>query len=121
MLTDSCKEENGLKNLKDMEDFRYCKNPKCNLVYFSGTLTFSQKDLTVDVGLKENSKESTVCYCFDWNEEKIKKEILNTGKTTALEDIKEKMDTIGCTCEIKNPSGKCCLVDVAKVIEKLSK
>ncbi|MBA1438466.1 MAG: hypothetical protein FAF05_05715 [Epsilonproteobacteria bacterium] len=73
----------------------------------------------VVVGLKEGASPATVCYCFGWSKEKIRAELDATGKTSALEEIKAKMENLGCSCEVLNPSGGCCLGDVAKAIKEL--
>ncbi len=77
--------------------------------------------MNVIVGLKEGAKPATVCYCFEWTKEKIKAELEATGKTKALEDIKAKMENIGCSCKILNLSGGCCLGDVGKAIKEIQK
>lgn len=75
--------------------------------------------MSVVVGLKEGASPATTCYCFDWTKEKIRAQLQETGETNALEDIKAKMEDPGCSCEILNPSGGCCLGDVSKVIRDL--
>jgi len=60
-----------------------------------------------------------VCYCFEWTNSKIRRELESTGKTTALKDIKNKMNDLGCNCKVLNPSGKCCLGDVTHAIKVL--
>lgn len=106
-------------SLKSLESFFYCKTSSCDVVYFRDDIFLYQKDLKVTVGIKEGVKPANLCYCFGWTKEKIEDEIKHTGKTKALNDIKEKMKNIGCLCEIKNPSGSCCLGDVKKAINNL--
>ena len=60
-----------------------------------------------------------MCYCFGWSKEKIKEQLENNGETNALEDIKAKMEDPGCSCEVLNPSGGCCLGDVTKAIKEI--
>jgi len=103
-----------------LDGFYYCKTATCRTVYFRDETILTQDDLTVVVGLKEGAVPATVCYCFDWTKEKIKAELDETGDTTALEDIKAKMEKPGCSCEVLNPSGGCCLGDVGKAIKELS-
>ncbi len=111
----------GTKSRFDcLDGFYYCKTAACRVVYFRDEAVLTQDDLTVTVGLKEGAVPATVCYCFGWTKEKIKAELDETGATTALEDIKAKMENPGCSCEILNPSGGCCLGDVGKVIKALS-
>ena len=77
-----------------------------------------QEELKIGVGIKEGVKPHTLCYCFDWSREKIRQEIESKGSSLALDDIKEKMQSIGCSCEVKNPSGRCCLGDVSEAIKE---
>ncbi len=111
--------EDAKATLSSLEGFHYCKTHSCEVVYFRGEEILTQKDLTVTVGLKEAVSPATLCYCFDWTKEKIAEELRQTGKTSALEDIKAKMENPGCSCEILNPSGGCCLGDVTAAIKKL--
>ena len=108
------------KDLEDYEGFFYCTTPSCSTVYFQEDTLLTQKDLKVIVGLKEGAKPATVCYCFEWTKEKIEAQLKETGACNALEDIQNKMETIGCSCETMNPSGGCCLGDVGKVIKELN-
>lgn len=75
--------------------------------------------MSVVVGLKDGVTPAATCYCFDWTKEKIKAQLQETGKTNALEDIKTKMENPGCSCEILNPSGGCCLGDNTKAIKEI--
>lgn len=114
LLTDEAKAK-----LSCFDGFYYCKTPSCEVVYFRNDEILTQKDVSVVVGLKDGATPATTCYCFDWTKEKITKEIESDGNSSALEDIKHKMDTIGCSCEILNPSGGCCLSDVGKAIKEI--
>ena len=112
------KEETKLM-LTCLDGFYYCKIPLCKTIYFKEEKILTQKDVNVVVGLKDGATSATVCYCFGWTKQKIKEELLRTNKTTALDDIKEKMNTVGCSCEVLNPSGGCCLADTTQVIKEI--
>ena len=109
-----------LKELSSVKDFFYCQTSDCEVIYFKLNEIIKQEHLIKEVGLKEWANPKTVCYCFNWTKEKISDEVNKLGKTNAIGDISEKMNSIGCDCEHKNPSGKCCLKDVQKVIKELS-
>lgn len=109
-----------IKELLSIEDFFYCQTPNCEVIYFKPNEIIKQEHLIKEVGIKEWSSPKTVCYCFNWTKEKISDEVNKLGKTNAIGDISEKMNSIGCDCEHQNPSGKCCLKDVKKVIKELS-
>jgi len=95
--------------LQKLNGFHFCKNELCDIVYFKENQILMKNDIKI--------KLDKVCYCFNWSEEKIETEINNTGKSSALDDIKYKMKNQGCACEILNPSGSCCLADVKKVVK----
>ena len=97
-----------LKELSSVKDFFYCQTSDCEVIYFKLNEIIKQEHLIKEVGLKEWANPKTVCYCFNWTKEKISDEVNKLGKTNAIGDISEKMNSIGCDCEHKNPSGKCC-------------
>jgi len=107
------------KTLNCLDGFSYCKTSLCKVIYLKNEYILTQNNVKVDVGLKDISSKKTVCYCFDWTKDKIQTQINLTNTCNALEDIKEKMNTIGCSCETLNPSGQCCLKDVKSVIEDI--
>lgn len=111
--------EETRRGLETLEGFHYCKSPDCEVVYFRDQTLLTQRDLTITVGLKTGASPATLCYCFGWTQEKVAAQLKATGHTDALEDIKAKMKDPGCSCEILNPSGGCCLGDVGKAITAL--
>jgi len=112
-------------NIMTLEGFSFCTEASCLVAYFKNTFVIQISDLKYSIGFKNDSYPATVCYCFDWTKEKIQEQIEENGKTSALEEIKEKVKNKQCLCEIKNPKGKCCMSDVKKTIieikSKLSK
>ena len=89
----------------------FCGSPGCDMVYFSedGSRTFSKDDLTVRVGVKENSPSRPICYCFGHSVEEISDEVKRTGKSMVADEITRRIKEEGCSCETKNPAGSCCL------------
>ncbi len=83
----------------------FCDDPDCEVVYFGQNgSTISKSALRTPVGIKENTEDSLICYCFGV-----------TKKAAAQQQIKEFVisQTKGktCACSTRNPSGKCCLKD----------
>ena len=111
--------EEAKSKLSCFEGFHFCQTPTCEVIYFRNERIVTQKEMSVVVGHKEGATPATICYCFEWTKEKIKAEIDATGDSTALDDIKEKMERVGCSCDILNPSGGCCLGDVGKMIKEI--
>jgi len=113
--------EEAKSKLSCFDGFYYCKTPSCEVIYFRNEEILTQNDMSVVVGLKDGASPATTCYCFDWTKEKIKAELQESGETYALADIKAKMENPGCSCEILNPSGGCCLGDNTKAIKEIKK
>jgi len=103
-----------------LEGFSLCKTSKCTVVYFRGSEILTQEDVNVSIGFKDSAKVKNYCYCFGWTKDRIAEDIKINGKSGAIEDIQSKMKTIGCACEVKNPSGKCCQADVKELIDKIN-
>jgi copper chaperone CopZ len=98
-------------------EYRFCDAKGCDVVYYGNGQTFTKSQLKVAVGVKETSGERPLCYCFGHSVATITEELRTKGQSDALEDIRRKMKDPGCSCEVKNPSGSCCLGTVAKGIE----
>jgi hypothetical protein len=77
--------------------------------------TFRREDLLVRVGAKEKGDPIPVCYCFGFTRKDIRDEITETGHSTVAERITAEVKAGNCACEVKNPSGKCCLGDVTRI------
>lgn len=113
-----------LKNpfLKDVMDdpFCFCRTPGCNVAYFCNESEqyFSKEQVRIRIGVKETDHPVAVCYCFDYTEQLIFDQIRETGCSDAAEKITENIKEKLCACEIRNPSGRCCLGTVKTTIKK---
>jgi CopZ-like zinc binding protein len=101
--------------------YYFCTAPGCEVVYFPsnpGAPSFSRDDLLVRVGAKEPNEEATVCYCFGISRRHIREEVEATGGSSVAQKIKAEIQAGRCACEVKNPSGKCCLGNVLQAIKE---
>ena len=97
--------------------YYFCDAAGCDVVYFpwdSNAPSFRRDDLLVRVGAKEHDDTVPVCYCFGVNRKQIWEEIRRTGQSTASERIRAEVKSGHCACEVKNPSGNCCLGSVVR-------
>ncbi|MGH7452461.1 MAG: putative iron-sulfur cluster-binding metallochaperone [bacterium] len=101
--------------------YYYCKEPTCNLVYFSNENVsfFSTDDVAVKVFVKDQGDKVPVCYCFNWTRGRIKQQISATGQSTAAMEIAREIKAGNCACDIKNPKGECCLGDVNLFVKEM--
>ena len=97
----------------------FCESSTCKAVYFSspGERIFHKQDLTVRVGLKETEDPVPICYCFGYSRKMAWDEIAETGKTEIPNKIKAEIQAGNCACEVKNPSGRCCLGNVTRAVK----
>ena len=106
----------------DDKDWFFCDRPDCDVVYFSSDEdTVPSEALTIRVGLKADNAPHLVCYCFGHTTESARKEILGTGHSTVADRITAEVQAGNCACEIKNPSGRCCLGEVNQVVSRIQK
>ncbi|MGH7449892.1 MAG: putative iron-sulfur cluster-binding metallochaperone [bacterium] len=108
-----------LDSLRNVQ-YYYCKEPTCNVVYFSNENVsfFTTDDVTVKVFVKDQSDKAPVCYCFNWTRARIKQQIKETGQSTAAMEIAREIKAGNCACDLKNPKGECCLGDVNAFVKK---
>jgi hypothetical protein len=100
-------------------EFSFCRTPDCEIVYFSGDVVFRKGDLKVRVGIKEQDDPISICYCFGYSRADIRSEFAALGKTDIPDRIRTEVQNGFCACEVKNPSGKCCLGEVNHTIKEL--
>lgn len=103
--------------------FRFCPNRACAIVYFDEqrTRTFTINDLRITVGVKASTDPVPLCYCFGFDESHLREEISQTGSTTIPDRISHLIREGLCACDVRNPSGKCCLGEVNRTAKRLKK
>jgi hypothetical protein len=94
-----------------------CPDPACPVVYFSAAgARFERDTLHVDPGFKRARGDGLVCYCFGHLESDVIDEIESTGSSTVIEAIRARIRSAGCACEVRNPSGRCCLREITRLV-----
>ena len=95
----------------DTDDFFYCSNNLCNISYFStsGSL-FSTSQVRDKVALQQG----WLCYCFDISQKQYQHALENNTASKIKNFVVAKTKAHQCACEIRNPSGQCCLADFKK-------
>lgn len=112
--------EAGLKCVRTAT-YRFCPDAACAVVYFAEDgHTYSKTDVRVPVWHKEPEGRRTVCYCFGENEGDIRAEITATGKSGAIERVRQHIQAGRCACEVRNPRGVCCLGDVGAAVKRVT-
>ena len=99
---------------------RFCPTRSCPVVYFGEGEAFDREEVAVPVFHKEPAGDRTVCYCFAISEADLRREVAETGRSTATQRITEHVRAGRCACEVRNPQGRCCLGNVAAVVKALA-
>ncbi|MCL5774515.1 MAG: mercuric transporter MerT family protein [Firmicutes bacterium] len=111
--------EPKLEDIKNPGGFYFCKTATCNTVYFNNEqhIYLHKEDVKARVGIKETECPVPVCYCFGWTRERIFDQIRDQGESTAFQEITARVKAGECDCWKNNPSGRCCLGEVNKVVK----
>lgn len=107
----------ALTRLNPNQDYLFCIEQDCNVVYFSKIDTFVTTDVKVPVYQKTTDKNCPVCYCFGWTRKKIKDRLKEAEAATIIGMISGYMKEGKCGCEVNNPQGSCCLGNVKETID----
>ena len=87
----------------------FCDDPECDVVYFGEDgSTVLKSQLRTRVGVKDDSGDSPLCYCFG-----VRK--MDFQRNPATKDFVMAQTKAGlCSCDTSNPSGRCCLKEFLK-------
>lgn len=93
-------------------NYYFCDDPNCEVVYFGNDRQLIlQSEMRQTIGQKSTAPDKPVCYCFDI----LLADLQTEGDRIALKAfVAEQTKTSTCDCEIRNPSGKCCLREFTK-------
>ena len=69
------------------------------------------------VGFNETTGPIRLCYCFDITIEDVEREIATTGTSAVPKRVAAAIRAGTCECEIRNPSGVCCLGEVNRAVK----
>lgn len=112
-------EASALEAIEPDNSYFFCSSPACPIVYFSRnhSQTFVENNLKVPVYQKNQRIDVPVCYCFDWTREKLLQAVSTDPKPA--DQIKAHVQAGRCGCEVNNPQGACCLVNVNTFVRGL--
>jgi hypothetical protein len=104
----------------EVDAYYFCASFDCDVVYFGlGGGRLSKRDLRVPVWQKEPPGSRTLCYCFGENEADIRAELQQTRRPEAVSRVREHIAARRCACDIRNPSGACCLGDLISAVKRI--
>jgi hypothetical protein len=86
--------------------YYFCDDPACDIVYFGDDGSTIRKDqLRTAIGIKDAAPAALLCYCFGVTR-------ADAARDPAIRNYVQQQTKLGlCTCDTRNPSGRCCLKD----------
>jgi hypothetical protein len=100
--------------------YYFCSSPDCDVVYFPfdrAAPVFRTGDVRVTVGAKQPGEdEALLCYCFGVTRGQIRRDLAENGSSEIPARIRAEVAAGRCACELRNPSGRCCLGDITREI-----
>ena len=98
------------------QDFWLCNGAECEVVYFdSGNATITREQVRAMPGFKSGA-EPIICHCFEHSELDVANEVIETGESRILTSVTAAVEAGDCACEVKNPTGRCCLRQIKAVV-----
>ncbi|MCA1593364.1 MAG: hypothetical protein LC754_12095 [Acidobacteria bacterium] len=103
------------------EAYRFCATPSCTVVYYGEDgARFTVADVREPVTEKTSGDARPICYCFGFSEGDVRRELACHGAITIPQQISRLTKAAMCACEVRNPSGACCLGLVNKIVKQLA-
>ncbi len=103
------------------EEYKFCSSENCAVVYYAASgQTFRIDDLRESVTSKTTGDARPLCYCFGFTEGFARQEIARTGESSVSRQVSRFIKEKLCSCEIRNPSGVCCLGEINKTLKRLA-
>jgi hypothetical protein len=100
--------------------YYFCATTDCDVVYFPfdrAAPVFRTAEVRVAVGAKQPGQdEALLCYCFGVTRGQLHREVAETGNSETPARIRAEVAAGRCACELRNPSGRCCLGDITREI-----
>ncbi|MGY8872454.1 MAG: putative iron-sulfur cluster-binding metallochaperone [Pseudomonadales bacterium] len=93
----------------------FCSCISCSVVYFSNEdFVIETAKVRGEVGQKSVHENRMICYCFDITNKRVMAELAQAGHSSSKAFVVEQTRLKNCACNIRNPSGKCCLKEFPK-------
>ncbi len=92
-------------------DYAFCPNHECLTGYFSASEIIPKSKLHAF----ENGRQALLCHCFDVSQPAYRAAIQSSTHEAIKAFVVQQTKVGNCACEARNPSGRCCLADFARM------
>jgi hypothetical protein len=88
------------------ESYYFCPLSTCSIAYFSSTGQHIAKSHLIT---QQAMQDDTLCYCFDITSACYQSALQSDNADSIKDFVIQRTKLAECACEIRNPSGLCCL------------
>jgi len=93
------------------DEYAFCSNQQCDVVYFSSSNVIRKQKVRT---FKDDQKEM-LCYCFDISKSQYQLALASGTSGNIKGFVVQQTKSSSCACEIRNPSGRCCLANFKRM------
>ena len=94
--------------------YRFCETRTCPVVYFGAEGVVIERDsVRVAVHQKDDGPDVPLCYCFGYTRARVAQE-----RDAAVVFVNAEVKARRCACDVKNPTGRCCLGDLRRFLRE---
>jgi hypothetical protein len=105
-----------LAQIESHDGWALCSSSQCEVVYFRDAQTVARADVLALPFHKGSDRDRLVCFCFGHTAAAIVADLQTHQRSLIRDAIKSACQAGLDDCRRKNPQGRCCLADVARVL-----
>lgn len=99
--------------------FRLCSDSQCEAVYYGSAGSILGIEDVKELPHSKKEARGMLCFCFQFRRQDLESEIKQWGDTKIPEEITSQIKAGNCACEVRNPTGRCCLGVIKRIAEEL--
>ncbi|MGD9749602.1 MAG: hypothetical protein AB7W59_01260 [Acidimicrobiia bacterium] len=98
--------------------WQHCPTPDCPVVYYLDADIVDTDEVVAQVDHKATARRTPVCFCFAHTAgDLIADASAHAGVSTIKAVIRQAVADGQCACEHLNPSRRCCLADIHRILK----
>jgi hypothetical protein len=101
--------------IPDRQTFRVCMDRDCDVIYFGELGAVVRRgDLATQPGFKTSEGDGMLCFCFPLRRSELTQAVRSGAGERTIGRIEAEVRAGNCACEIRNPTGRCCLAELRR-------
>ena len=110
----------ALDAVPERQELFLCMDPDCEAIYFGESGLVLRRGEVREVPAHKAGGEGLVCFCFLHRRAEVEAEA-RAGTDRIFTAIREQVRAGNCACDVRNPTGCCCLGDVRSAMDRATR